>query len=73
MLLHNGKDRYDRLNIALSNLFPGAVKGSARINIIYKAGIDVDLSSNVLLSNRLQIFLCDPGEEIWEEMRIFIS
>lgn len=41
--VHNGKAKYVRLNIVLSNLFPGAVKGSW-VNIICVAGFDGALS-----------------------------
>lgn len=67
MLLHNGKAKYVRLNIVLSDLFPVAVQGSERTNIICVAESDGDLSSNILLNNRLQTFLHDPKEEIGEE------
>lgn len=42
MLLHNGKAKNGRVNIALSDLFPEAVKDSVRINRICIAGINGD-------------------------------
>ena len=72
MLLYNGKAKYSRLNIVLSNLLTGQLRTLLELTEYVQLGL-MGAGSNVLLNNdRLQTFLHDAKEEIWEEVRTLV-